>query len=72
MVNPQLLEEMKRRFNLSDLNVICFDLGWRHEDFPRTLTDKIIAMIEYAQQTNSLTWFLQECKSVNDAFNYRV
>ena len=67
-MNNDIIQEMTQRFNMSDLSLICFNMGWNTEDFPNTLTKRAIAMVEYANSRGELGQLFQVAQKVNPIF----
>ena len=63
-----IFEEMQRRFSLSELRTIAFDLGLDSDEFPNTKSEFILALLRKVN-ANDYHRFITACKSVNSAFS---
>ena len=51
-----LHQEISNRFNLADIRTLSFDLSIRYDELRgETLTEKILALLDYCQQHNRLS-----------------
>lgn len=69
----ELLEEMSRRFDLSDTKALCFDLGIEYQDLVyETRLELLRSLVLYCMRNGKINELQNLCLSYRNKVNWEV